>query len=356
MENLLILLNEPENFNFDKKFLENNDVIKIRNDIILLNDKFNTSNLSIINDIINIYQKIHSIKLKKHCETFYNRQNKAINKMIDIITITNNNNSSDEELNKLFKNRIKIDNLCSLKDKFNEIQNNQLLYEFYDGYTRTFNNVYNISTIIKSGCFTLNNTNKIQMITTSLLSLLPFIGDKISLSVNMIWNYFNSIEINNKATNIIKLSNTIDKFNELIQDIIINVIHTKQNDILKIYINHDLITNKLTNTINQLCKKFNILNYINEFETPMQILGNTIATKLISQSIHNGNIYDNEISIKISKELIKEKLIKLSQSIIDALLKEKKEIILKTETEIKTTKKGCFLYEKIRSLKNFFTF
>jgi hypothetical protein len=301
MQTLLSLLYDPEHFNFDILYIDNTNikVIKdIKNKIINIKDYYDTELIGVLNKVIEVFHKVNIVKLKNNDIIFKDRQKKVIDQYL---SSSNQKESKD------------LDDLISTKKKLAYIEENSDLYEYYDGFMRTFVQVYAISIIIKSGQLSLNTNNIAFTISTKLVSLIPLIGDNISSTAESIWTYIRGVEMINKAVNIVKFSTTPEQFNELVQEAIIDIIIKNKEKLLKL--KEDSTKKSLIwyEKIQNFCEtmKVNIEEslYVQELETPMQKLGSKDATKLISEFLSNGKIYNGELAIKIPINIKKDRLI-----------------------------------------------
>ena len=325
MQTLLSLLYDPEHFNFDILYIDHDNIKVIKNKIININDYYDTELIGVLNKVIEVFHKVNIVKLKNNDIIFKDRQKKVIDKYLS----SNNHEESKD-----------IDDLISTKKKLLSIEENSDLYEYYDGFMRTFVQVYAISVIIKSGQLSLNTDNLAVTISTKLVSLIPLIGDNISSTAESIWTYIRSVEMINKAVNVVKFSTTSEKFNELVQEAILDIIIKNKDKLLKL--KEDSTKKSLIwyEKIQKFCEsmKVNIEEsvYVQELETPMQKLGSKDATKLISEFLSNGKIYNGELAIKIPINIKKDRLI--DYALIIYLDKECEEV--KENEEIEETKIG----------------
>lgn len=321
MQTLLSLLYDPEHFNFDILYIDHDNIKVIKDKIININDYYDTELIGVLNKVIEVFHKVNVVKLKNNNIIFKDRQKKVIDQYL-----TSNNNEQSKEL----------DDLISTKKKLALIEENSDLYEYYDGFMRTFVQVYAISVIIKSGQLLLNNNNIAFTISTKLVSLIPLIGDQISSSADSIWTYIKGVEMINKAVNIVKFSTTPEQFNELVQEAILDIIIKNKEKLLNLKEDSNKKSLVWYEKIQNFCEamKVNIEEsvYVQELETPMQKLGSKDATKLISEFLSNGKIYNGELAIKIPINIKKDRLI--DYALIIYVDKESEEIE-ETKEEIK---------------------
>lgn len=297
MQSLLFLLYDPEHFNFDILYMDDNYVKVIKENIKNIKDNYDTETIGVLNRVIDVFHKVNSIKLKKNDVIFKERQKKII----------------DNYINNIQKNEtLELNELMNTKEKLSLIEENSELYEYYDGFMRTFVQVYAVSIIIKSGQLLLNNNDIALTISTKLISLIPLLGNNISSTVEGVIKFIKSIEMVNKAVNIVKFSTTAEQFNELVQDAIVDIIIKNKDKLLKIQEYSNEKSLRYYEKIQNFCEtmKINLEEsiYVQELETPMQKIGSSDATKLISDFLSNGKIYNNELSIKIPLNIKKERL------------------------------------------------
>jgi hypothetical protein len=297
MQNLLYLLYDPEHFNFDILYIDDSYVTLIKNKIINIKDYYDTEVLGVLNRVIEVFHKVNVIKLKNNDIIFKERQKKVIENYIHNKNINSEKNELEE--------------LMSIKEKLSILEENSELYEYYDGFMRTFVQVYAVSVIIKSGQLSLNTDNLALTLSTKLISLIPLLGDTLSSTVDGVLKFIKSIEMVNKAVNIVKFSTSAEQFNEMVQDAILNIIINNRNKLLKIE-NSNEKSLKYYEKVQKFCEtmkiNFNETVYVQELETPMQKLGSKDASKLISEFISNGKIYNNELAIKIPSSIKKDRL------------------------------------------------
>jgi hypothetical protein len=331
MQTLLSLLYDPEYFNFDILYIDHDNIksIKdIKNKIINIKDYYDTELIGVLNKVIEVFHKVNVIKLKNNDIIFKDRQKKVIDQYL-----SSNNHEESKDL----------DDFISTKKKLALIEENSDLYEYYDGFMRTFVQVYAISVIIKSGQLSLNTDNLAVTISTKLVSLIPLIGDQISSTAESIWTYIRGVEMINKAVNVVKFSTTSEQFNELVQEAIIDIIIKNKDKLLKLKEESTKKSLIWYEKIQKFCEsmKVNIEEsvYVQELETPMQKLGSKDATKLISEFLSNGKIYNGELAIKIPINIKKDRLI--NYALIIYVDKECEEVKENNETvEIEETKIG----------------
>lgn len=301
LKNILTLIYTPYEFHFNQDFSCHEKAFEIKDKIKNMNNEFIECKMDIFIKIIEVFNKLHTIKLKKEDIIFQERQKKIIDK--------HTNEKNDQEL----------DDLLSTKEKLLKIQENQILNEYYDGFLRTFTQVYATSIIIKSGQLNLNTDNIGVTIASKLISLIPLIGDKISENGKAIWSFIKGIEMINRATNVVKFTTTQEQFNEFVQEAIIEIIHKEEKNLLE----NEKKEEKSKNWYDKKLKFFEKIKvtikdsiYVEELETPMQQLGSKDATKLISDWISNGKIYGEEKSIRIPLSIKKDRFIEYGINII----------------------------------------
>ena len=321
MQTLLSLLYDPEHFNFDILYIDHTNIKVIKDELFNIKDKYNDEKLGVLNKVIEVFHKVNVVKLKNNDIIFKDRQKKVIDQYL-----SSNNHEESKDL----------DDLISTKKKLALIEENSDLYEYYDGFMRTFVQVYAISVIIKSGQLSLNTNNIAFTISTKLVSLIPLIGDQISSSAESIWTYIRGIEMINKAVNVVKFSTTSEQFNEFVQEAIVDIIIKRKDELLKL--KEDSTKKSLIwyEKIQKFCEsmKVNIEEsvYVQELETPMQKLGSKDATKLISEFLSNGKIYNGELAIKIPINVKKDRLI--NYALIIYLDKESEKVCEVGEVEV----------------------
>jgi hypothetical protein len=129
----------------------------------------------------------------------------------------------------------------------------------------------------------------------------------------MIWDYMKSIEMINKAVNVVKFSTTSEQFNELVQEAIIDIIDKRKDDLLALHDISEERSQKWYEKVKTFCDNMKVKIeesvWVQELETPMQKLGSEDATKLILEVLSNGKIYQGELAIKIHPDIKKERLI-----------------------------------------------
>jgi hypothetical protein len=258
-----------------------------------MTDKFIQCDFAILNRVIEVFDKINTVQLKKEDKILKDRQKKVLH----------SSSTSDKDL----------EDLIETKRKLALIEDNNILYEYYDGFMRTFVQVYAVSIIIKSGQLSLSTDNIGVTISTKLISLLPLIGEPLSSTSKMIWDYMKSIDMINKAVNVVKFSTTSEQFNELVQEAIIDIIDKRKDDLLALHDISEERSLKWYEKVKTFCDNMKVKIeesvWVQELETPMQKLGSEDATKLILEVLSNGKIYQGELAIKIHPDIKKERLI-----------------------------------------------
>ena len=291
LESLLLLLNEPQLFNYNKLYSKSAKAIECRKHISDMQEQFTYYKMEFLHKVLDIYNKVHNIELKNNDIIFNKRQNSVIHKNIN--ANDENKDEHEEELNKLI----------ITKKNLSKIQENQILYEYYDGFLRTFVQVYAVSVIIKSGQLSLDTSNIGITLSTKLVSLIPLIGEHISSGANALWDFMKSMEMVNKATNVVKFSTTSEQFDELVQDVLISIINKNSEKIIKISETSEEMSELWYEKIKKFCTNMKVkieeTGWVQELETPMQKLGSKDATKLIADYLSNGKIYGKELAIRI---------------------------------------------------------
>ena len=154
--------------------------------------------------LFNSYKKIVKDS-KKELESKFNLRIDGAHRMYTVLNIPEELIGEEYSLRKSDIDKISENFITEygmeLK-KFLDTKGLTELYEYYDGFMRTFVQVYAISIIIKSGQLSLNTSNIAFTISTKLVSLIPLIGENISSTTELIWDYIQSIEMINKAVTI----------------------------------------------------------------------------------------------------------------------------------------------------------
>ncbi len=337
MQDLLWLLNDSKHFNFDFLYSKSKRVEETRKKILEMTDKFIQCDFAILNRVIEVFDKINTVQLKKEDKILKDRQKKVLH-----------SSSTSEISNK------DLDNLIETKRKLALIENNNILYEYYDGFMRTFVQVYAVSIIIKSGQLSLSTDNIGVTISTKLISLLPLIGEPLSSTSKMIWDYMKSIEMINKAVNVVKFSTTSEQFNELVQEAIIDIIDKRKDDLIALHDISDERSQKWYEKVKTFCDNMKVKIdesvWVQELETPMQKLGSEDATKLILEVLSNGKIYQGELAIKIHPDIKKERLIEYA-ILISIEEKNKKEEEKAKNTEVVDITSCSYLENMFKTMK-----
>lgn len=334
MQDLLWLLYDSNHFHFNILYLKSKRAEEVRKNILEMEDKFIQCDFAILNRVIEVFDKINTVQLKKEDKILKDRQKKVLHL----------SSTSNQEL----------DNLIETKRKLALIENNNILYEYYDGFMRTFVQVYAVSIIIKSGQLSLSTDNIGVTISTKLISLLPLIGEPLSSTSKMIWDYMKSIDMINKAVNVVKFSTTSEQFNELVQEAIIDIIDKRKDDLIALHDISDERSLKWYEKVKTFCDNMKVKIeesvWVQELETPMQKLGSEDATKLILEVLSNGKIYQGELAIKIHPDIKKERLIEYA-ILISIEEKNKKEDNTEKETEVVDITSCSYLETMFRNMK-----
>jgi hypothetical protein len=168
--------------------------------------------------------------------------------------------------------------------------------------------------VVKSGQLALDTDNPIVTIASKLVSLIPLIGNQISDTIEALWNFIKGTEMKNRAMRIVKFSTTSEEFNEIMQEVIINFIDNNKDLLLELSKKSKPIAETWYEKVKDFCKniktKIEETIWVQEFETPMQQIGNQDASRLISEQLGTGEIYQGEIPIKVSIDEKKERLLK----------------------------------------------
>ena len=336
MQDLLWLLYDSNHFHFNILYSKSKRAEEVRKNILEMEDKFIQCDFAILNRVIEVFDKINTVQLKKEDKILKDRQKKVLH----------SSSTSNKEL----------DNLIETKRKLALIENNNILYEYYDGFMRTFVQVYAVSIIIKSGQLSLSTDNIGVTISTKLISLLPLIGEPLSSTSKMIWDYMKSIDMINKAVNVVKFSTTSEQFNELVQEAIIDIIDKRKDDLIALHDISDERSLKWYEKVKTFCDNMKVKIeesvWVQELETPMQKLGSEDATKLILEVLSNGKIYQGELAIKIHPDIKKERLIEYAILIsIEEKNKKEKEDNKEKATEVVDITSCSYLETMFRNMK-----
>ena len=336
MQDLLWLLHDSNHFHFNILYSKSKRVDESKKNISEMTDKFIKCDFAILNRVIEVFHKINTVQLKKEDKILKDRQKKVLH----------SSSTSNQEL----------DNLIETKRKLSLIEDNNILYEYYDGFMRTFVQVYAVSIIIKSGQLSLSTDNIGVTISTKLISLLPLIGEPLSSTSKMIWDYMKSIEMINKAVNVVKFSTTSEQFNELVQEAIIDIIDKRKDDLLALHDISDERSLKWYEKVKAFCDNMKVKIeesvWVQELETPMQKLGSEDATKLILEVLSNGKIYQGDLAIKIHPDIKKERLIEYAILIsIEEKNKNEDEKEKEKNTEVVDITSCSYLENMFRTMK-----
>jgi tetratricopeptide (TPR) repeat protein len=200
------------------------------------------------------------------------------------------------------------------KAKILSIQKNPILYGYYDGLTFTLSQSYTVASVVTSGQLSIDSSNMGVDVATKLISLVPLLGDTISSTAQGVWNFVRTAQIIKAANNVTKLASSITEFESLMQDVIIESIDNRKNELLALREEPKKVLTHF-DTLKSFCDKMRIKAedtiYGIRYETFAQKLGNQEASYLISHFISNGGIYDNQPATAIPLAIKKQKLIEL---------------------------------------------
>jgi tetratricopeptide (TPR) repeat protein len=302
LQKILILLNEPETYLFSSDFAKSDKVLQTIEWIKSMKEKFCSCNMVCLNKVIGSCSETHVVKLNKSDNVFLKRQKSVVKKKM---------HASENEESVYEK---EIQKLMGTKKKLAEIQNNQDLYEYYNGFLTTISQVYIVSIVIKSGQLSLNTSNPAVTVVSKLVSLIPLIGSHISSAGEALWDFMKGVQMKNKAMNVVKFSTTSDEFNEMVQEVLVDFISENKDKIIEMGNKSDEIVDTWYKKLAKFCSdiKSSIEEsiWVQEFETPMQKIGNKDASELISEWLSSGKIYEGQIPIRVPIGEKKDRLLK----------------------------------------------
>lgn len=197
--------------------------------------------------------------------------------------------------------------LRDAKKILSQIQEDQPLYEYYDGFMFTLHQSYATAVIVNSGTMVIDTSTKLDPIIKA-ISLLPLVGSGISEGLTSVKDFVKNAQVVKAASNVCKFATTGIQFDELAQDALCQVVLEKQAKIKALqdnYVNNSLLPawvkklKTLVKKIQEVAKDINEYLYGERNETPLQKLGYQAATTLVSDYIASGNIYDGVPAIRI---------------------------------------------------------
>lgn len=151
---------------------------------------------------------------------------------------------SFQEKEKLFENLLATKS--SIKQKS--------LKDYKDGFLNQFSVTFVASLAIKSGQLVLDTNNAYVNLGAHVISLLPFIGDKISLGIASLYEAIESVKIKAQADNITKYAADVTTFEKNIKCLMINIISNfkKQQEI---FYEAEEVTAIWQTKLDDLCQK-----------------------------------------------------------------------------------------------------
>jgi len=287
-------------------------------------DNLNKQNLTYINNTLKPFIKqleaLDKIELIKKDEFISARQNKFVDKFIDALT-----NSS--------KNNIEVVQIINTKENLGIIQKTPALYEYYDGFLFGLSQSYTTSVVVNKNTFAIDTSNARVDIATTLISLIPYVGDKIAGGIKFATGIIKGKEVKNAASNVCKFATTPSDFDVLAQDATVNIIMQNKQILQNIEPQKAVLPN-WANKFSWIFKKYKLTEeklYGDRNETTMQKFGYKLANDLVEKYIASGSIYENKPAITI---LPKDREAKLIEIGTDLIIQAKDENLIKTPNPI----------------------
>jgi tetratricopeptide (TPR) repeat protein len=285
----------------------------------------NSENIHYINKtlepFINQLQSMDGIALKKTDDIMIARQNKYVSHFINKLS---ESGSKEQEL-------AKGENLIDSKSKLFKVQNNDKLYEYYDGCIFRLTQSYYTAFLVNTNAFKIDTSdNKVDIVST-LISFIPLIGAQISQGVSSIGSFVKKAGIKKAASNVCKFASTPVEFEKIAQDALLDAILQRENAIQVIKAKEYVLPKWASQFTAVLKKTIKTKEEIEEAlygdrnETELQKLGCKLANDIVEQEISSGKIYEGETAISIKPDEKKAKLTKVLLNALDQDIKDSNE-------------------------------
>ena len=210
--------------------------------------------------------------------------------------------------------------ILDVKKKVDIIQQIPELYGYYDGCLFTLCQAFATASVVNSGLLQVDTGNFTFDTANKMISMIPFIGDKISTILQSTWDFCKDASVKKAASNLCKFATTQTEFDGLAQDVIAEII-IKRQDQIKAINPESYILPKWGQRFSKLYKALEKVNtniYGERNETPMQKVGYKMATDLVEKYISNGNIYEGKPAINMPPSKKKLKLSELLEKLLEA--------------------------------------
>jgi len=129
-------------------------------------------------------------------------------------------------------NTIRKAKIDKLKGSINDIEGNEALYRFYQGFVEPWTTTYTVSHVIKSGLLVLNTSNIAVDVVVNLATLLPFGAGIIGQAVQVGWDAHKGKQLEVKAKTFVKISPNHKGVENLVEYLALRITLHYQDEIL----------------------------------------------------------------------------------------------------------------------------
>lgn len=201
-----------------------------------------------------------------------------------------------------------VKQILDTKGRLSIIEDDIQLNGYYEGFIFTVTQSYDTARIVNSDALRLNTSNKLVTGTTTLISFIPLIGDKISTVINTAWEFAKEAQMQKAASNVCKFAPTSGKFEEITQDIITEILTSRQQEIKDLKV-ESYILPKWVAQFKGVIDRLNESLYGEVHDTAIKKAGHQTAA-LIVKAVASGEIYAGKTA---GEMLPKEKKLALSE-------------------------------------------
>jgi tetratricopeptide (TPR) repeat protein len=290
-----------------KEFSKAHDLIKSG----AMGDELNKNNLEYLQNTFSQFldnvNKINNITFAKPDPLFEKRKAQYIDKSIANLEKPTTSVNDDGKKVEDIANKKKI------------IENIDKLYEYKTGFVSNLSSAYLTAKAVSQGTFTLDTGNTIFDGAASLIKLVPLCGDKVAEAVTKIKEFVITAQIKKAANNVCKFSDTVTNFELAVEEVVIESILARQKELEAIEPEKYILktwSDKFVSLVKKTKEKIETKLYGELNETPMMKLGYKDSCNVI-EKIASGQIYGDQLAIRIKEAEKIAKLTKVALDIID---------------------------------------
>lgn len=269
-----------------------------------------------LNDFVKELEELDKIVLKIPDEIFIRRETKYIVDTVKGLYPEEQQEEKDIKDTEGEKDWEEFTKILDSKQKLELIQDNVILYQYYDGFLYTLSQGYVVATAINSDRLVAQTSNRAVSAVTTLVSLIPLIGSGISEGINEVWNFVKDVQVKRAAVNVCSFATTVNEFESMSQEVAIDIILQKEREIETLDPEKYLLPSWRAK-FKKFIEKLDASIYGERNQTAMQKLGYQTASVLIEKYIASGEIYDKQPPVCLLPKQKKSKLLEISTKLLD---------------------------------------